>query len=83
MQQDNKKVELTYEQRRDIVTEQGRLILPMVERALKDPEYLAKTDEDKFDYWERIVRAQKARAKLEVRKQFSDTASGFFTGARR
>lgn len=83
MQQGNKKVELTYEQRRDIVTEQGRLILPMVERALKDQKYLAKTDEDKTDYWERIVRAQKARAKITVRKQFNDTASGFFTGARR
>lgn len=83
MQFNNEKAELSGAGMKAITERQGELILPLIERALKDPTYLAKTDEQKQNYWERVIRAQKARAKLPVRQAFSDTTSGFFTGARR
>lgn len=83
MQKDNVKAELSPAGMKAITEEQGKRILPLVEQKLRDPEYKAWTDEKKQNYWEKVVAAQKARAKLEVRKQFSDTTSGFFTGARR
>lgn len=83
IQKDNVKAELSPEGMKAITEEQGKRILPLVEQKLRDPEYKAWTDEKKQNYWEKVVAAQKARAKLEVRKQFSDTTSGFFTGARR
>lgn len=86
MQVNNQKGELSPAGMKDITTKQGEFILPMVERRLKEEgkdAYPTWTDERKQNYWEKVITAQKARAKIEAKKQFKDTTSGFFTGARR